>query len=256
MAIYSEPVRVLMREMAKDLAKDSNDSFNKQQAISWFSQHYPKVRTGTVTAHLTRMSTNARSRTHHNIFPGEDDLFYQINRNTYRLYQPDLDPPPIYSSSGEIGSPPLEVGDDETEDFQESNANGEFAYESDLRNYLSKNLQTIESGMTLYEEEGVTGVEFPVGGRFIDILAIDSNNDLVVIELKVSKGYDRVIGQLLRYIAWIKENLADKGQKVRGIIIARNISDDLKLATSLVPDIQLYEYQLSLSLKNINRNGT
>jgi len=53
----------------------------------------------------------------------------------------------------------------------------------------------------LYEDEDINGIEFPVGGRFIDILVLDGNNDYVVIELKVSRGYDRVIGQLMRYMA-------------------------------------------------------
>ncbi len=128
----------------------------------------------------------------------------------------------------------------------------EFAYESDLRDYLAKNLQVIEPGLKLYEEEGITGVEFPVGGRFIDILAVDLNGDFVVIELKVSRGYDRVIGQLLRYMAWIQKNQAESGQKVRGIIVAREISEDLMLACSLMPNIELFEYELSLSLKQVH----
>jgi RecB family endonuclease NucS len=127
-----------------------------------------------------------------------------------------------------------------------------FAYESDLRDYLAKNLQIIESGLRLYEEEGITGIEFPVGGRFIDILAIDSNGDFVVIELKVSRGYDRVIGQILRYMAWIEQNQANIGQKVRGIIVARKISEDLMLACSLMANIDLFEYELSLSLKRVH----
>jgi len=44
-----------------------------------------------------------------------------------------------------------------------------------------------------------------------------------VIELKVSKGYDRVICQLLRYLAWIEKNQAEPTQKVTGLIIAREI---------------------------------
>jgi hypothetical protein len=50
----------------------------------------------------------------------------------------------------------------------------EFAYEADLRNYLAKNLSLIEPGLTLYVDEatGVSGIEFRVGGRFIDILAV------------------------------------------------------------------------------------
>ena len=76
---------------------------------------------------------------------------------------------------------------------------------------------------------------------------------LVVIELKVSRGYDRVVGQLMRYIAWIRKNQADPSQQVRGIIVAREISEDLFLACSLLPDVKLYEYQLSLSLKQVQR---
>ena len=131
----------------------------------------------------------------------------------------------------------------------------EFAYESDLRDYLAKNLQIIEQGLRLYEEEGITGIEFPVGGRFIDILAVDSKKDFVVIELKLSRGYDRAIGQLLRYMAWIQKNQADSGQKVRGIIVARGISKDLLLACSLMPNIHLFEYELSLSLKQVHPVG-
>ena len=118
---------------------------------------------------------------------------------------------------------------------------------------MAKNLSLIEPGLRLYKDEGITGIEFPVGGRFIDILALDSTGALVVIELKVSRGYDRVVGQLMRYIAWIRENQADAGQRVRGIIVAREISEDLFLACSLLPDVQLYEYQLSLSLKQVQR---
>lgn len=52
---------------------------------------------------------------------------------------------------------------------------------------------------------------------------MDANGDLVVIELKVSRGYDRVVGQLIRYVAWIKKNLAEANQQVRGVIVAREI---------------------------------
>jgi len=93
---------------------------------------------------------------------------------------------------------------------------------------------------------------FPVGNRYIDILALDNDDNYVVIELKVSRGYDRVVGQLLRYMAWIRKNHADEGQLVRGIIIAREISEDLLLACSEISNIDLYEYQLSVSLKKVN----
>jgi hypothetical protein len=142
-------------------------------------------------------------------------------------------------------------GEDEEAPAEPSSAGGEFAYETDLRNYLAKNLNKLEPGLRVYEDEGITGVEFPVGGRFIDILAIDAKGSLVVIELKVSRGYDRVVGQLMRYVAWIKKNLAEPSQEVRGVIVAREISEDLLLACSMIPDVELFEYELSLSLKRV-----
>ena len=247
MAIYDKPVRFLMKDMVNAFGLQGGQSFVRQQAIDWFAQHYPKIKKGTITAHLIRLSINAPSRLHYSPKPSEDDLFFQVDSNHFRLYDAKQDPLPIYDVAGATQRQELEVLED-----IDLGISTEFAYESDLRDYLAKNLQVIEPGLRLYEEEGITGVEFPVGGRFIDILAIDFNGDFVVIELKVSRGYDRVIGQLLRYMAWIQKNQAESGQKVRGIIVAREISEDLLLACSLMPSVELFEYELSLALKQVH----
>jgi endonuclease len=247
MAIYEKPVRLLMHEMAAAFALKPRDSFTRQRAVDWFADHYPKIKSGTITAHLVRLSTNAPSRLHYNAKPGDDDLFFQIDGGRYRLYSSENDPAPIHQNDGSVVPP-----DADESDTQQS---AEFAYEKDLRNYLAKNLPILESGLALYEDDGINGIEFPVGGRYIDILAIDRNNDFVVIELKVSRGYDRVIGQLMRYMAWIQKNQADNGQKVRGIIIARDISEDLLLACSLLGGVQLFEYEMSLSLSEVTQGG-
>lgn len=252
MALYSKPVRLLMKEMAAELAKAPDAVFTKQDAISWFAHKYPKIKVGTVTAHLTRLSTNARSRTYYSAKPGEDDVLYQIDGSHYRHYRPGQDPAPIYPGEVAPDTSKVPEGEDEDTVTEPSSGGGEFAYETDLRNYLAKNLGKLEPGLRVYEEEGITGIEFPVGGRFIDILATDAKGGFVVIELKVSRGYDRVVGQLMRYVAWIKKNLAEPVQSVRGVIVAREISEDLLLACSMVPGVELFEYELSLSLKRVD----
>jgi len=246
MSIYAKPVRLLMKEMADEFALRPGQSFTRQQAIDWFAAHYPKIRRGTIHCHLIRLSTNAPTRVHYNAKPHEDDVFFQLDGSHFRLYNPAHDPAPIHQAPAESDEQrPAE------EDTEPAGA-AEFAYEADLRNYVAKNLTIIEPGLMLYEDEGITGVEFPVGGRAIDILAVDADGALVVIELKVSRGYDRVVGQLARYMAWIQKNQAGSGQQVRGIIVARQISEDLLLACSLIPNVQLFEYELSLKLNPVS----
>lgn len=41
--------------------------------------------------------------------------------------------------------------------------------------------------------------------------------------------------------------------KVRGIIIAREISEDLHLAASKILEVELFEYDLSVSLRNVKK---
>ncbi len=244
MPIYDKPTWHLMKDMVADLRLREGQVLSRSQVRSWFNTQYPKIKEGTISAHLLRMSTNAPSRVHYGVrSSGEDDLLYKLDGSHFRLYDPDTDPQPIYKK---LQSEP---SGEEPEDEPQQQA--EFAYESDLKNFLAKNLGLLEPGLELYEDEGVTGIEFPVGGRFVDVLAVDADGDYVVIELKVSRGYDRVVGQLLRYMAWIEKNQAEPSQKVRGLIVAREISQDLLLAASRLTDVELFEYQLSVSLHKV-----
>ena len=128
-----------------------------------------------------------------------------------------------------------------------------FAYEDDLRDYLANNLSLIEDGLKLYEDDnGIEGVEYSINdsNKRIDILAMDKNNIPVVIELKVKRGYEKVIGQCQYYKNRLKSILEVKN--VRVIIIARTITDYLKTATIDLEGFELFEYELKINLKKIN----
>lgn len=240
MPIYEKSTSQLLTEYIADNCKPG-ETINREEIVSWFKQNYPKIKPNTVGCHIIKFTTNNRTRIHYGANPKCDKLFLLPNKKL-RLYNPESDPAPIYRKDEiiEEDSEP-EVSDEDT---------SQFAYESHLRDYLTNNLHQIETGLQLYrdeEDDAITGVEFDAGGRRIDILAVDKDNNLVVIELKVSRGYERTVGQLLRYKAWVRENLAD-GRKVRGIIIAKDISSDLKLAVSEIQDIDTFEYAIKLDL--------
>ena len=176
--MYEKPVRLLMQDMIPALGIKVGDTFTREQVVAWFEANYPKIKKGTVTAHLMRLSTNVASRHQYSPRPdGSDDVFFKIDSRTFRLYESGIDPVPLTT-----GVP--ENNDEDVEDY-EPESTGEFAYEHDLRDFLARNLHLIEPGLSLFSDEGMNGIEFPVGGRFIDLLAIDSDGGLVVIELKV-----------------------------------------------------------------------
>jgi RecB family endonuclease NucS len=205
--------------------------------------------------HVESMSINSPDRKYHpSVKPGSGhDLFFKIARGKFRLWDKDSDPAPSYLGIGPQTSIRISVAAEEKEkEIEEDTSSDEFAYETDLRDFLAKNLVKIEPGLRLFKEEELNGIEYPVGGRYIDILAVDANDEYVVIELKVSRGYDRTAGQLLRYMAWVKKHLA-AGKKVRGLIVAREISEDLRLAASIVSDVRLIEYELSFKLHPIEQ---
>ena len=125
----------------------------------------------------------------------------------------------------------------------------EFSEESHLRDFLASNLDVVEPGLGLYHEQGISGVEFHVPHGFIDILAVDEKGSPVVIELKVSRGADKTVGQLRRYMGWVNENLGLG--KPRGIIVAGQVTENLRLACQGIPDIIVYEYEVSTILRQV-----
>lgn len=110
MMLYDKPVWKLMHEMVKDLALKKGQVFSRDEVLAWFAEHYPKVKENTVSAHLIRQSTNAPSRVHYHAKPGDDDLFFKLERGKLRLYDPDIDPPPIYKGPGRRSVSPAAKG--------------------------------------------------------------------------------------------------------------------------------------------------
>ena len=127
-----------------------------------------------------------------------------------------------------------------------------FAMEQHLRDFLEGNLSRIETGLKLFrDKDNRNGVEYPIdsSGRRIDILAVDKNNTPVIVELKVSRGHEKVIGQCLYYRGRIKQLL--NSERTRIVIVAREITPELRIATEGLPDVELFQYELNFNVRRV-----
>lgn len=130
-----------------------------------------------------------------------------------------------------------------------------FAMEEHLEHFLVENWEQTELGkeFRIFEEDGEqVGKQYRTSNNDrIDILAVSkSKKKLLVVELKRGRVSDAVIGQTLRYMGFIKEQIAEPDQTVEGAIIA--LEDDAKLrwAISMVPSIRFYRYEIDFRLKS------
>jgi endonuclease len=126
-----------------------------------------------------------------------------------------------------------------------------FSLEYQLRDFLASNLSTLSIGgsrLRLFiDASGRDGIEFPTSVGPIDILATDDDGSFFVFELKRANSPDRAIGQVARYMGWVRTTIG-KDRKVFGVIVARTISEKLRYAALIVPDVHLYEYQVEFHL--------
>ena len=128
-----------------------------------------------------------------------------------------------------------------------------FALEKHLEDFLVQNWHYTELGKhyDIYEEDGEkVGQQYPSDTGLIDILAISKDKkELLVVELKRGRASDVVVGQVQRYMGYVKEELAEDNQVVRGVIIA--FEDDIKIhrALSVAQNIDFYTYKIQFKLE-------
>lgn len=149
----------------------------------------------------------------------------------------------------QINDPVLAASDPDVEDA------AAFAMEKHLEDFLVKNWAQTELGKDydIYAEDGEpVGQQYPTDTGPMDLLAVKKDkSELLVVELKRGKASDVVVGQVLRYMGFVKEDLAEPHQAVRGAIIA--LEDDLRIrrALAVTPSIEFFRYQISFKLLKV-----
>ena len=242
----------------------------KDSFINWMTNKWSQGSISAYSGKVDKLSKDLKSKS---MLPGEYDSLYKI-KNPKELQT-------IYSLWGTV--PEFRQNDD-TSHKQESNAFkryiefrdyeqkmgsifGEetdytettekesylFALEEHLQDFLIRNLSTIKKHkLKLYEDNDRRGKEFPTDVGPIDILTVDERGDFFVFETKLSKGMDRALGQLLRYMGWVKINLA-KDKNVYGIIVANKMDEKIKYAVEVTPNVSLCEYEMKFDTNFLDK---
>jgi hypothetical protein len=199
----------------------------------------------TISCHLIGMSVNHPSSRHYSSIRNHACLF-SLGNGRYRRWNPEQDGTWILTDDGVQlvdDSQDVVISEDEAED--ESGALGlPVSLERDLEMSLLADLGQLETGLKLFEAKGVNGYQLDTGavGR-LDILATDAENAYVVIELKAGEADEKACAQLLRYMGWVKRQLA-RGKAVRGILVANAFHERARYAAEVIPNVALKRYQV------------
>jgi len=133
-----------------------------------------------------------------------------------------------------------------------------FIIEKDLERFIVANWSSIAylKGYEVYQEDGEeVGKQYDteeVG--ILDILAVNhATKILLVIELK-RRTTDEVVGQVLRYMGYVKKNIANSlGYEVAGLIISEKLPDNYKMridyALDLLPNVKHKTYSIKFDLE-------
>ncbi len=133
-----------------------------------------------------------------------------------------------------------------------------FGLERHLHEFLRDNWDKMPLGKEwmLYVEQGdpEAGYEYPTPVGRIDLLARTRSAKKprwLVIELKRNQSSDDTVGQILRYMGYVKEHFAED-EPVEGIIIAHENDDRIRYALKAVSNVRLMLYHVVFELKPID----
>jgi restriction system protein len=137
-------------------------------------------------------------------------------------------------SGNPVGVEPVEV----------LNENLSFVMEKYLEEFLVRNWDKTELGKSF----DLVGSQVQTETGPLDILAQSKDGKiLLVVELKLRRATDDVLGQVQRYMGWVQAQ-AEEGQAVKGLIIGLEQDAKLKWALSVAPNVSFMRYEMDFKL--------
>jgi hypothetical protein len=246
--LYERPVRELLADTVAQLDQPSRPA----DCVDWFASHYPAVKASTVRMHVTGYTANDRNRRHFAnprrrpavLFKRSDDLLEPYDQTVHGSFDEFGE---ARDSSAAVAEQHMRA----TDRLQEpsSEAAMEFLLESYLEDFLATNWPLIDWGrpLKIFGDGAEHQFSTPVGR--LDFLCEDTaSGALVAIELKRGRPTDQVVGQLARYMGWLRQHVATANQRVDGVIVAHDIDPKLQYAATAVPGTTVMAYDIAFRL--------
>ena len=106
-----------------------------------------------------------------------------------------------------------------------------FVLESGLEEAVKANLSQL--GLKLADSKIQQQCSMGIGAGRSDLICRDKEGNFVVLELKAVHSSDEVVGQILRYMGFVRENWAkDENAEVTGLILTPSFDEQLRLAAA------------------------
>lgn len=242
----AQPTKQTIWRLLRGALDDLPETFTSAQAIAWFEDRGHSYARISIQTHLHDLTVNRRARPRSQPIPGGEPFLYRVGRGIFTRYRREVHGD--LTTDGQLADDDV---DDAADSEEPTDAQSEFALEVHLEEFMEKNWSSIDFGrrIAIWSDGGVNGRQFETGVGIIDFLCVDEESGgYVVLELKKGKTSDAVVGQTQRYMGWVRRNLTDPGQGVRGVIVAREADDKLKYALSEAPNIDLMTYEVSFTL--------
>jgi hypothetical protein len=177
---------------------------------------------------------------------------------------PRLSPSSANSSSSEDQAVDLELEQvaDANPRRSQGNAQSETWHESgslftldpsQLRGLIAEQPELIEAGLSVYGDDSRQGqgVGYGTDVGEIDVLAVDSSGDFVVVMVAEPDAGGELVSETLQRMGWVRKHLGKGRRESRGVILLEDLPDEIRYAAVGVGDmVTVKTWRVALSFED------
>jgi endonuclease len=220
--------------------KDKDQILTAEQIVDQIQKKYPgKWKEITIRTHLIGCSINHKST---KWYPTFQKFLYTVEPGKVRLFNPEEDgnfkqlPNSLKVQFVSVESNPIE----------EKVPGFNFSAQRDLRKYLRRDIARLDPGLKIFNEEGF---DISIEAIKNNILATDSEGNLVVVAIEGETATIRVLGQILNSMTSLKNELGERS--IRGIIVAKDFDNEIVPAIRKTRRVSLVKYKVQYDFEVI-----